>query len=145
MDGGGRLSDWLDDLLYELPSDPCPASLTARIHVVLARQRRWERWRRIGGHAALAGGSAAGFLWFIASGMLPQPAVDLLRAWSTAILLAPLAASQSVIASAASWETGVAFRLTDSVVVVLLVLAAAGAWALPQLLQSSKSPSEVVR
>jgi len=139
------LSDWLDDLLYELPTDACPEPLTARIHAALARQRRWERWRRIGGRVALAGGSAAGFLWFIASGMLPQPAIDLLRAWSTAILLAPLAASQSVIASAASWETGVAFRLTDSVVVVLLVLAAAGAWALPQLLQSSKSPGEVVR
>jgi hypothetical protein len=139
------LSDWLDDLLYELPRDPSPEDLPARIQALLGHQRRRERWLRIGGQAVLAGGSAAGLLWFIASGMLPRPAIDLLSAWSTAILHAPMVASQAIVASAASWETEIAYRLTDSGVVVLLALAAAAAWALPRLLQSPRIPQEAAR
>jgi hypothetical protein len=139
------LSDWLDDLLYELPRDPSPEDLPARIQALLGVQRRRERWLMIGGQAALAGGSAAGLVWLVASGMLPRPAIDLLSAWSTAILHAPMVASQAIVASAASWETEMAYRLTDSGVVVLLVLAAAAAWALPRLLQSPRIPHEAAR
>jgi hypothetical protein len=56
-----------------------------------------------------------------------------------------MVASQAIVASAASWETGMACRLTDSGVVALLVLAAAAAWALPRLLQSPRIPHEAAR
>ena len=58
------MNDWLDDLLEDIPSEPCPSDLAVQVRARLRATRRRSRWINLGLRLGMVVASAVG-LWLI--------------------------------------------------------------------------------
>jgi hypothetical protein len=122
------MTDWMDDLLTELPSEPQPPDLDRRIRAGLSDERRKERRLRRGIRAALVGAAALG-LWLAApalsglAALLPRVNGESLGDWAGLFVASPPTALNAAVDTLASWASRAAERLEPALVLALVLIA----------------------
>ena len=119
------MSDWLDELLGQLPSEPTPEQLISQVRLRLVRaQRRALRIRRVQGWLAAAAGTLGGGMLFSGLGgriaPIAQPtAVDLEMALAAASA-SPIQALVDLSSQLLGWVGGLETWLILSLALLAL-------------------------
>ncbi len=141
------MTDWLDDLLSGLPSDPQPTGLDLRLRAHLRETRRQERWTRGALGASLVSAAALG-LWLAIPFLgnlgvvLPHLRGEALRAWAHLFAAAPLSALNTASQSLLSWGFRVGESLQPGLILALVLIAVPALNALAGLVRDIERQEE---
>jgi hypothetical protein len=141
------MSDWMDDLLSDLPSAPTPARLAWRLRARVALERRRIRAVRWAGRIALVG-AAAGGLWMMApslarlDALVPRYSVRALGAWAALSLESPPEALGQAADSLLAWGAGAAQGLGAGPILALVLITIPALWGLVGLTREGRRQEE---
>ncbi|NIM96250.1 MAG: hypothetical protein GTO18_21340 [Anaerolineales bacterium] len=122
------MPDWLDELLYELPSESHPPDLIDRIQLNLENYRRRRRRFHSLLHISLliAGSIGLGLLvwsWDRLIAMLPSMSTEGIGEWMSRAAQSPPEASMEFISALGIWGRNLAGSLDGVVILAILLLA----------------------
>jgi hypothetical protein len=141
------MSDWMDDLLSSLPSDPQPEGLPHLVRARLAAERRRERWIHRGRRGVLLGAAALG-AWLVApflpglEGVVPRVSVEALREWTGLMLGSPSSAWRAVVDGLGGWASRVEGSLGPALILALVLIAVPALSAVAGMLRDGESWEE---
>ncbi len=137
------MSDWMDDLLSSLPSDPKPAGLLPLVRARLAAERRRERRIHRARQGVLMAAAALG-AWLVApslpglEGVVPQISVGALREWTGLLVGSPSSAWRAVLDGLGGWAFRVEESLGPTLILALVLIALPALSAVAGLLRDGE-------
>lgn len=144
------MTDWLDELLAELPVKPYPLDLAKRVQARLNASRQWDRWVRRGLRSGLLLMSALGLLlvipWLRSLWItMPEISVDGLGAWLRTLEISPVEGLQEMYSQAINWQTKIRTSIETTVILALVLLMFPAIYFVIHLLDESGPRKEVAR
>ncbi len=117
-----------DELMSNLPSEPCPPGLVTRVQLRLGAERRRQRWLARGTQLILAS-SAALSAWLLVrdsgslAAMIPSPSLAGLQQWLVGLAASPQGAVAAAASGAVALGTSVSAGISATVLLALILLA----------------------
>jgi hypothetical protein len=141
--------DSLDELLYDLPSEPLPLDLVERIQADIATYRKRRRrivacFRTIHSAMALTGVGLILPRMEELLGLIPSVSTHKLGNWLSLAVESPNDASLELISSLERWGTSCIENIEAAAILALLLLAFAGFLELRQILRRTETQEGVL-
>ena len=143
------MNDWLDDLLEDMPSEPCPSDLAFLVQARLRKTRRRSKWIDHGLRLGMVVASAVG-LWLI----IPWVEVLMVNAssitfsgideWLNAFITSPGGVFLDSIEIAFSWLSQIVAGFEAEFILALILLATPAFYGGALMLSSRESQEGAV-
>lgn len=143
------MNDWLDDLLEDMPSEPCPSDLAFLVQARLRKTRRRSKWINYGLRLGMVVASAVG-LWLI----IPWVEVLMVNAssitfsgideWLNALITSPGGVLLDSIEIAFSWLSQIVAGFEAEFILALILLATPAFYGGALMLSSRESQEGAV-
>jgi len=143
------MNDWLDDLLEDMPSEPCPSDFVVQVRAQLRKTRRQSRWINLGLRLSMVMASAVGLWLFI-----PRVEVLIVNAssisfggideWLNALITSPGGVLLDSTQIAFSWISQVVAGLEAEFILALILLATPALYGGASLLSRQESQEGAV-
>lgn len=143
------MNDWLDDLLEDMPSEPCPSDLAFLVQARLRKTRRRSRWINHGLRLGMVVASAVG-LWLIIPWVevfienASPPYFSGIDVWLNAFINSPGGVLLDSIEIAFSWLSQIVAGFEAEFILALILLATPAFYGGALMLSSRESQEGAV-